>query len=247
MKAILNIKSLSKKFGAIIANDNISFILKTNEIHAMIGPNGAGKSTLIKQIVGEIKQDKGEIRLCDKEISSLSTHERINLGLARTFQITDIVSHFSVLENTIMAIIGRNQESLSFFGSYKKKSSYIQEAEHFLVSTDLIQKRDVLAGYLSHGERRQLELCLALALKPMVILLDEPMAGLGVDTIEKMKQTFAKVKIQAPILLIEHNMNVVFSLADKISVLVYGKIIASGKPNEIKTNTEVRKAYLGMD
>ena len=246
MEKILKVQSLSKKFGAIVASDNINFDLNANEIHALIGPNGAGKSTLVKQIVGEIKQNSGEIWLGRQELSKLNTPDRINMGLARTFQVTNIVPDFSVIENVMIPVIGQNKIENNFVSSKKMQLKLKNISRSFLANTELLDKEDVLASSLSHGERRQLELCLALALEPKVILLDEPMAGLSLDAIEMTKENLKKIKLMAPILLIEHDMDVVFSLADRISVLVYGKIIATGSPLEIRKNVEVQRAYLGV-
>ena len=246
MTDILKIKALSKRFGAVVASNKIDFNLKSNEIHALIGPNGAGKSSLVKQIIGEIIQDSGEIWLNGKEISYLDTSERVRQGLARTFQVTNVVGEFSVLENVMLAVIGYLRVSFRLFISKKKYEALYQQACLSLVDTELEHKKDVLASQLSHGERRQLELCLILALRPKIILLDEPMAGLGLDAIDRMKQIFYRVKTKTPILLIEHDMNVVFSLADRISVLVYGKIIATGSASTIKNNKQVQQAYLGI-
>ena len=246
MNSILQIKFLSKKFGAIVASDKISFDLKHNEIHALIGPNGAGKSSFVKQIIGEIKQDSGKIFLEGKELSSMSTSERVCHGLARTFQVTNIIEDFSVIENVMLAVIGFNKVAFSFYLSNRKSKELYNEALINLINIGFEDKKDLLANQLSHGERRQLELCLVLALKPKIILLDEPMAGLGLESIDRMKKIFSKVKNKAPILLIEHDMNVVFSLADRISVLVYGKIIATGNTSAIKNNKQVQKAYLGL-
>ena len=246
MTYILKIKNLSKCFGAIVACDRINFNLKSNEIHALIGPNGAGKSSLVKQIIGEIRQDSGEIWLNDEEISSLSTPERVCKGLARTFQVTNVVGEFSVLENVMLAVVGFMRCSFSFFISKKNYEELYQQALSSLVETGLEHKKDLPANQLSHGERRQLELCLVLALRPKIILLDEPMAGLGLDAIKKMKNIFSQVKVRTPILLIEHDMSVVFSLADRISVLVYGKIIATADPSIIKNDKQVQQAYLGI-
>ena len=246
MRNILNVRSLSKRFGALVASDNVNFDLNTNEIHALIGPNGAGKTTLVKQIIGQIKQNSGEIWLNGKEISGLSTHQRIEVGLSRTFQVTNIVLEFSVIENIMISIIGKTDIEYKLFSSKKTKSNIEKLSQSFLTNTELVNKKHTVASKLSHGERRQLELCLALALEPKAILLDEPMAGLSLDAIAKTKESLKKIKYKAPILLIEHDMDVVFSLADRISVLVYGKIIATGTPSEIKNNKQVQKAYLGF-
>ena len=246
MTNILTITALSKRFGAIVASDEIDFNLESKEIHALIGPNGAGKSSLVKQIIGEIRQDSGKISLNSKEISYMTTSERVCHGLARTFQVTNVVGEFSVLENVVLAVIGYTRSSFSFFISKKRYKELYDQALCTLVDAELDHKKDILASKLSHGERRQLELCLVLALRPKIILLDEPMAGLGLDAIDKMKEIFSKIKVKTPILLIEHDMNVVFSLADRISVLVYGKIIATGDASTIKHDKQVQQAYLGI-
>ena len=247
MNEILRIKDLSKSFGAVIANDKVNFSLQKGEIHALIGPNGAGKSTLIKQIIGDTRQDSGSIFLDNLELSNYNVPARIRLGLARTFQITNVISDFSVFQNLLLAVIGIEKGEFSFFSKAENDKLAVQKVSKVLEETELLNKKDEIAMRLSHGERRQLEIGLALALDPKVILLDEPMAGLSVDMIEKMKKSFEKIKTRVPILLIEHDMDVVFAIADRISVLVDGTILATGTARDIKTNSEVRTAYLGMD
>ena len=245
MSKILQIIDLKKNFGAITASNNINFCLETGEIHALIGPNGAGKSTLIKQIMGEMKQDSGEIILSGINISNLTTEDRIHLGFARSFQITDVISDFTIFQNVLLAKIGKEKKFYNFYSSIDSGELTYEEIKTILLKIDLWDEREKPASLLSHGERRQLEIGIALALNPKLILLDEPMAGLSLDKIEKMKVIFNQIKDDVPILLIEHNMDVVFSIANRISVLVNGKIIASGTSSEIKTNLDVRKAYLG--
>ena len=245
MNKILQIIDLKKKFGAITASNNINFCLETGEIHALIGPNGAGKSTLIKQIIGEMKQDSGEIILSGINISNLTTEDRIHLGFARSFQITDVISDFTIFQNVLLAKIGKEKKFYNFYSSIDSGELTYEEIKTILLKIDLWDEREKPASLLSHGERRQLEIGIALALNPKLILLDEPMAGLSLDKIEKMKVIFNQIKDDLPILLIEHNMDVVFSLADRISVLVNGKIIASGTSSEIKSNSDVKEAYLG--
>ena len=245
MNKILQIIDLKKNFGAITASNNINFCLETGEIHALIGPNGAGKSTLIKQIMGEMKQDSGEIILSGINISNLTTEDRIHLGFARSFQITDVISDFTIFQNVLLAKIGKEKKFYNFYSSIDSGELTYEEIKTILLKIDLWDEREKPASLLSHGERRQLEIGIALALNPKLILLDEPMAGLSLDKIEKMKLIFNQIKNDVPILLIEHNMDVVFSIANRISVLVNGKIIASGTSTEIKTNLDVRKAYLG--
>jgi len=245
MSKILQIIDLKKNFGAITASNNINFCLETGEIHALIGPNGAGKSTLIKQIMGEMKQDSGEIILSGINISNLTTEDRIHLGFARSFQITDVISDFTIFQNVLLAKIGKEKKFYNFYSSIDSGELTYEEIKTILLKIDLWDEREKPASLLSHGERRQLEIGIALALNPKLILLDEPMAGLSLDKIEKMKLIFNQIKDDVPILLIEHNMDVVFSIADRISVLVNGKIIASGTSSEIKSNSDVKEAYLG--
>ena len=245
MNKILQIIDLKKNFGAITASNNINFCLETGEIHALIGPNGAGKSTLIKQIMGEMKKDSGEIILSGINISNLTTEDRIHLGFARSFQITDVISDFTIFQNVLLAKIGKEKKFYNFYSSIDSGELTYEEIKTILLKIDLWDEREKPASLLSHGERRQLEIGIALALNPKLILLDEPMAGLSLDKIEKMKVIFNQIKDDVPILLIEHNMDVVFSIADRISVLVNGKIIASGTSSEIKSNSDVKEAYLG--
>ena len=247
MNEILRIKNLSKNFGAVIANDKVNFSLQKGEIHALIGPNGAGKSTLIKQIIGEIRQDSGSILLDCLEVSHQNVPTRIRLGLARTFQITNVISDFSVFQNILLALIGIEKKEFNFFSKAASNKLLVEKVNKILDETELSEKKDEIAVRLSHGERRQLEIGLALALSPKVILLDEPMAGLSVDIIEKMKKSFMKIKAKVPVLLIEHDMDVVFAIADRISVLVNGTIVATGTARDIRMNREVKKAYLGID
>jgi len=245
MSKILQIIDLKKNFGAITASNNINFCLETGEIHALIGPNGAGKSTLIKQIMGEMKQDSGEIILSGINISNLTTEDRIHLGFARSFQITDVISDFTIFQNVLLAKIGKEKKFYNFYSSIDSGELTYEEIKTILLKIDLWDEREKPASLLSHGERRQLEIGIALALNPKLILLDEPMAGLSLDKIEKMKVIFNQIKDDVPILLIEHNMDVVFSIANRISVLVNGKIIASGTSSEIRSNLDVKEAYLG--
>ena len=247
MNETLVIKDLSKSFGAVTASDGVNFCLKEGEIHALIGPNGAGKSTLVKQIIGEIKQDAGSILLDGLEISNYNVPMRIRLGLARTFQITNVISDFSIFQNVLLAVIGKVKKEFNFFSKAENSKTMVEKVDKTLQEIELLGEKNKIAAKLSHGERRQLEIGLALALDPKVILLDEPMAGLSADIIEKMKQSFKNIKNKVPILLIEHDMDVVFSIADRVSVLVNGTIIATGTAKEIKMNKEVRKAYLGID
>ena len=211
MSKILKIIDLKKNFGAITASNNINFCLETGEIHALIGPNGAGKSTLIKQIMGEMKQDSGEIILSGINISNLTTEDRIHLGFARSFQITDVISDFTIFQNVLLAKIGKEKKFYNFYSSIDSGELTYEEIKTILLKIDLWDEREKPASLLSHGERRQLEIGIALALNPKLILLDEPMAGLSLDKIEKMKVIFNQIKDDVPILLIEHNMAVSYT------------------------------------
>ena len=244
---ILSIQKLSKKFGAVIANEDVSIDLYQGEIHGLIGPNGAGKSTLIKQISGEISQDSGKIILEENEISNHPVFERAKMGLARSFQVSSVIPNFTVLENVILAIQGNLGQTFKFWKPVSKNHELINAAHIYLEQVDMKMRMSVLASELSHGERRKLEISMALALEPKVFLLDEPMAGLGAAGSKVMTKQLAKLKSRAPILLIEHDMDAIFALADRISVLVYGRIIASGTVDEIRSNADVREAYLGSD
>lgn len=244
---ILSIQKLSKKFGAVIANEDVSIDLYQGEIHGLIGPNGAGKSTLIKQISGEISQDSGKIILEENEISNHPVFERAKMGLARSFQVSSVIPNFTVLENVILAIQGNLGQTFKFWNPVSKNQELINAAQVYLDQVDMKTRMSVLASELSHGERRKLEISMALALEPKVFLLDEPMAGLGAAGSKVMTKQLAKLKNRAPILLIEHDMDAIFALADRISVLVYGQIIASGTVDEIRSNADVREAYLGSD
>ena len=195
MNKILQIIDLKKNFGAITASNNINFCLETGEIHALIGPNGAGKSTLIKQIMGEMKQDSGEIILSGINISNLTTEDRIHLGFARSFQITDVISDFTIFQNVLLAKIGKEKKFYNFYSSIDSGELTYEEIKTILLKIDLWDEREKPASLLSHGERRQLEIGIALALNPKLILLDEPMAGLSLDKIEKMKVILIKLKM----------------------------------------------------
>lgn len=244
---ILSIQKLSKKFGAVIANEDVSIDLYQGEIHGLIGPNGAGKSTLIKQISGEINQDSGKIILEENEISNHPVFDRAKMGLARSFQVSSVIPNFTVLENVILAIQGNLGQTFKFWKPVSKNHELINAAHIYLEQVDMKMRMSVLASELSHGERRKLEISMALALEPKVFLLDEPMAGLGAAGSKVMTKQLAKLKSRAPILLIEHDMDAIFALADRISVLVYGRIIASGTVDEIRSNADVREAYLGSE
>ena len=242
---ILEIQGLSKRFGAVVASDEVTLDLVLGEIHALIGPNGAGKSTVIKQIAGEVRQDKGSIRFAGRDIGRLDVVARAQLGLARTFQVSSVAPEFSTLQNVMLAVQSVERKTFRFFKPALRDASLVEAAMSYLERLLLDDRADVPAANLSHGERRALEIAIALALRPKAFLLDEPMAGMGPENTEKLVEILDGLRAEAPILLVEHDMDAVFALADRISVIVYGRIIASGTPNDIRANEEVRRAYLG--
>ena len=244
---ILNITNLSKSFGAFKVTDEISIDLKFNEIHALIGPNGAGKSTLIKQIVGTVKHDMGSIILDQEDITDLNDVERAKIGISRTFQVSSIIPKFTALENIVLSLLEKSQKTFHLFKSLNSNSKLFSEAKEILLQIELEDRSKVIASELSHGERRKLEVGLALAMKPKVFLFDEPMAGLDETGTKMMINLFKRIKLNSPILLIEHDMDAVFALADRVSVIVYGKIVASGTVKEIKANPIVHDVYLGYE
>ena len=245
--SVLKIDSLTKSFGAVIASQNISLELNRNEIHALIGSNGAGKSTIVKLITGFLKQESGNIFLEGKEISNLSSEQRAQKGIARSFQVSSIINNFSLIDNIKLSLIGKNKRSLDFLSNLNLDQQTYKEAYGFLTEVNLEDKSDFLVSSLSHGEKRKLEICIALSMNPKLFLLDEPMAGLDEDSSKLIVDLFKKIKNRAPILLIEHDMDTVFSLADRISVLDYGKIIATGTVEEIRNNQTVKEVYLGTE
>jgi len=244
---ILNIKNLSKSFGAFKVTDDIAIDLKFNEIHALIGPNGAGKSTLIKQIVGSVKHDIGSIILDQEDITDLTDIERAKIGISRTFQVSSVIPKFSALENIILSLLEQNKKTFQLFQNLQSNKDLYSKADRILIEIELDNQSNTLASELSHGDRRKLEVGLALAMNPKVFLFDEPMAGLDEAGTKMMINLFKKIKSQSPILLIEHDMDAVFALADRVSVIVYGKIVATGTVEEIKSNTLVHDVYLGYE
>lgn len=244
---ILEVEGLSKSFGALKATDAVSLDLRPGEIHALIGPNGAGKSTLIKQICGELRQDAGQIRFEGQEISGLDPAARARLGLARSFQVSSVMPEFTVLQNVALAVQGASGESFRFFRPALRDAALVEPARFHIGHAGLAGREDVPASDLAHGERRKLEIAMALAMAPRAFLLDEPMAGMGLEGSKALTALLADLKAQAPILLVEHDMDAVFALADRISVLVYGRIIATGSVAEIRANPEVQRAYLGEE
>ena len=245
--ALLDIKNLDKSFGALKATDNVSLTLRAGEIHAVIGPNGAGKSTLIKQIAGGLAPDSGRILFDGRDVTELSTAARARAGLGRTFQISSLAMEYTVLQNTVLGALGHQGAVWQFFKPVMKNKELRDQGMAALVRVGLAELAAKRTADLSHGQRRLLEVAVALTLKPRVFLMDEPMAGLGPDGARKLTGFLDELRAQAPILLVEHDMDAVFALADRISVLVYGQIIATGSADEIRANPEVRTAYLGEE
>ena len=242
---VLDIRKLSKSFGALKATDDVSLDLRVGEIHALIGPNGAGTTTLIQQISGALKPSSGSIRFLGQDVSALGVAERARRGLARTFQISSLTPEFSALRNVMLAVQAQQGSSFRFFRDVMTDASLTEPAMATLSRVGLADRARTPAAELSHGERRQLEIAIALALRPKAFLLDEPMAGMGLEGSKALTGLLDGLRAEAPILLIEHDMDAVFALADRISVIVYGRIIASGSVAEIRADSAVRVAYLG--
>ena len=244
---MLEVRALTKNFGALRACDAIDFDVREGETHAVIGPNGAGKTTFISQLAGMLRPDGGSIRFAGEDITGLPAPRRARKGLARSFQITSVYAEFSALENVALAVQAHSGHSFRFWRDARSDSALTSPAKEFLQQVGLGQRLHVLAANLAHGEQRQLEVAMALATRPRLLLLDEPMAGMGIEESQRMIGLLGTLKQRHTIILVEHDMDAVFRLADRISVLVYGRVIATDTPDKIKLNEEVRKAYLGED
>ncbi len=244
---ILLVQGLQKHFGGIRATDDLNLEVAPGEIHAVIGPNGAGKTTLIAQLSGMLASDAGIIRFDGEDIAHLPPPARTRRGLVRSFQITSIFQNFSCIDNVALAVQARQGHSFRFWRNAQTDPSLREPAWKILDEIGLTDRAEVLAGNLAHGEQRQLEIAMALATGPRMLLLDEPMAGMGPEDGARMTRYLSDLKGKYTMLLIEHDMDAVFALADRITVLVYGRAIASGPPAEIRANQEVRQAYLGED
>jgi branched-chain amino acid transport system ATP-binding protein len=242
---MLEVENLAKRFGGIVATDDVTLNVARGELHAVIGPNGAGKTTLIAQLSGQLAPDSGRIRFAGHDITVLPTHKRSHLGLARSFQITSLFLDLSVLDNVALAVQAHAGHSFHFWHDARSESSLRDPARAALERAGLADRADWRAAALSHGEHRQLELAMALAGQPRMLLLDEPMAGLGPEESADMVERLRALKRELTILLVEHDMEAVFALADRITVLVYGRVVASGAPDDIRANEQVREAYLG--
>ena len=242
---LLKVQGLVKRFGGLVATDKVSLDIRHGEVHALIGPNGAGKTTLIAQLSGSLASDAGRLGFDGSDISTLPQHERVRRGLARSYQITSIFKKFSVLDNVALAVQARSGTSMSFWRPLAAETALFEEAAELVRRVGLGGREHAMAGNLAHGEQRQLEVGLALATQPKLILLDEPMAGMGPEESVRIIELIEKVREEVTVLLVEHDMDAVFRLADRISVLVNGRLIATGEPETIRNNPEVRKAYLG--
>lgn len=242
---ILQVLDVVKRFGGLAATDHLTLEVHPGELHALIGPNGAGKTTIINQLMGEIAPDSGVILFEGRDLRSLGTAARIQAGLARTFQITQLLPEFSALDHVALAVQAHAGHSFHFMRSARADRRLTEPARALLEEIGLAERAQVPVAALSHGERKQLELAIALATRPRLLLLDEPMAGLGPVETARMVELLMKLKGQFAMLLVEHDMDAVFALADRISVLVYGRCIATGSAADIQANAEVRTAYLG--
>jgi branched-chain amino acid transport system ATP-binding protein len=242
---LLRIENLVRRFGGIVATDNLSLDIAPGELHAIIGPNGAGKTTLISQLIGQLRPTAGTIRFAGQDVTHLPAWKRSQLGLARSFQITSLLPNFTAADNVALAAQARDGHSFRFFGNARQEKPLREAAYAALDRVGLLGRADVMVSRLSHGEQRELELAVALATKPQLLLLDEPMAGLGITESARMVKLLAELRQEVTIVLVEHDMNAVFALADRITVLVYGRVIASDVPAAIRTNEEVKRAYLG--
>ena len=245
MAPALQLEGLCKNFGGLRVTDNVDLTVMPGELHAVIGPNGAGKTTLINQISGLLAPDAGRILFAGEDVTALPVYKRAARGLARSFQINSILPGFSVLENVALAAQARHGSSFRFTGDAAGETALNEQAFAALAEVGLEPRARVLAGYLSHGEKRALELAIALAMQPKLLLLDEPMAGTGRDESEKLIALMQRLKGRFPMVLVEHDMNAVFALADRISVLTYGRVLACGTPDEVRGNPQVVAAYLG--
>ena len=247
MKDMLQIRQLTKRYGGLLATDQLSLSLAAGELHAIIGPNGAGKTTLIAQLSGEVAPDSGAIEFDGHDITALLPAQRALRGLARSYQITSVFPEFSVLENVTLAMQAHRGHSFGFWTPMLAQPALVEPAMRAIAQAGLSQRCSSKVSELAHGERRQLELAMVLVAEPKLLLLDEPMAGMSHQESGNVVRTLQGLKGRYTMLLVEHDMDAVFALADRISVMVYGRIIASGTPDDIRNNVEVKIAYLGEE
>ena len=244
-EALLSIRELQKRFGGVVATDRVTLEVRPGEVHALIGPNGAGKTTLIAQLSGSLAPDAGSIVFGGTDITAMPQHQRVEAGLARSYQITSIFRKFSVLDNLALAVQARSGSSLAFWHPVAREAALADEARRIAGEVGLGERTETIAGSLAHGEQRSLEVGLALATNAKLLLLDEPMAGMGPEESQRMIALIDRLRSSVTVLLVEHDMDAVFRLADRISVLVNGAVIATGTPGEIRNDAEVKRAYLG--
>ena len=246
-KVLLEVRGLTKSFGALLASDNVDLEVLEGETHAIIGPNGAGKTTLIGQLAGDLVPDRGRVRFAGEDITALSAPARSHRGFARSFQITSIYADFTALENVMLAVQAHAGSSFRLWSPARAERALQEPALRVLGEVGLGSRAGVQAGSLAHGEQRALEIAMALATRPRLMLLDEPVAGMGAEETQRMIAFLSTLKGGKTLILVEHDMDAMFSLADRVSVLVYGRIIATGTPQEVRANAEVRRAYLGEE
>jgi len=244
---LLSVRGLRKRFGGLVATDGVDLDVAEGETLAVIGPNGAGKTTLIAQLSGDLAPDAGTIRFAGEDVTALPAPARSRRGFARSFQITSIFREFSALDNVALAVQAHAGHSFRFWRRAREERALREPARAVLAQVGLAARADVEAGALAHGEQRQLEIAMALATRPRLLLLDEPVAGMGIDESQRMVALLRTLRGRHTIVLVEHDMDVVFALADRISVMVYGRVIATGAPEAIRGNAEVRRAYLGEE
>lgn len=242
---LLDVRQLVKTYGGLTATDHLDLTVNAHELHAVIGPNGAGKSTLIHQLCGEVTPDSGHILFNGRNITRSSVSERALLGIARSYQITSVFNEFSALHNVMLAVQAHQGHSFRFWSAAGQDASLIKPAQHCLERVGLAHRAQVPAAFLAHGEQRQLELAMVLAGQPRLLLLDEPMAGMSQAESARMTELLQALKKDYAIVLVEHDMDAVFALADRMTVLVYGRALAVGSVDQIRANTEVQSAYLG--
>lgn len=242
---VLKVAGLIKRFGGLIATDNLSLDILPGEVHAVIGPNGAGKTTMISQLIGELRPDAGSIRFMGQDITTMPVHRRSHLGIARSFQITSIFLNFTALENVMLSVQAHDGHSFRFWRDARSDPRLREPALAALAQVGLQERADVVASALSHGEHRQLEIAMALATKPKLLLLDEPTAGLSRSDTQRVMHLIESLKGRYTIVLIEHKMDVVMRISDRITVMYFGEVLAEGTPQEIRANPKVREAYLG--
>jgi branched-chain amino acid transport system ATP-binding protein len=244
---ILELQGLRKSFGALLVTDDVSLTVAPGEIHAVIGPNGAGKTTLIGEITGEIPLDAGRVLFEGRDVTTAPVHARALAGLGHSFQITQVLPAFSALENVATAAQAKAGSSFRLFADVAEEARLNEPALAALARVGLGARAHVPAQALSHGEKRQLEIAMSLVQEPRLLLLDEPMAGMGREETERMVEVLLALKGRYPMVLVEHDMHAVFRLADRVSVLVYGRVIASGPPDQVRADPAVREAYLGEE